>query len=239
MQSQPISNRGYTHPELLAETEWLSHWIHHPKLRLIDARQPNEYLKAHLPGAVNISGFGGIPRAENGDMAEPEEFSRLASDFGISNDMTIIVYDAPSQMMGTIAWAFLYYGHPDVRILDGGFAKWASEGRPTSDEVPDYPPAIYSPKTIDPLYCSLNHAKEAIHAPKTIFWDTRSLPEYEGTTPSGQAVSATRQGRIPGAVHLEWEELFERETRTLKPANELHTILATRGITTESEINTY
>ena len=79
MQSHPVKDRGYAHPELLAETEWLAHWIHHPKLRVIDARQPSEYLLAHLPGAINISGFGGIPRAENGDMAEPEEFSRLAS----------------------------------------------------------------------------------------------------------------------------------------------------------------
>ena len=96
MQSHPVKDRGYAHSELLAETEWLAHWIHHPKLRVIDARQPSEYLLAHLPGAINISGFGGIPRAENGDMAEPEEFSRLASAHGISNGMTVIVYDAPS-----------------------------------------------------------------------------------------------------------------------------------------------
>lgn len=74
MQSQSVNNRGYAHPELLAETDWLARWIHHRKLRVIDARDPSEYLLAHLPGAVNISGFGGIPRAENGDMAKPENF---------------------------------------------------------------------------------------------------------------------------------------------------------------------
>jgi len=239
MQSQSVNNRGYAHPELLAETDWLAHWIHHPKLRVIDARQPSEYLLAHLPGAVNISGFGGIPRAENGDMAEPKAFSRLASTIGISNDMTVIVYDAPGQMMGTVAWAFLYYGHPDVRILDGGFAKWVSEGRPTSTEVPDYPPAVFVPKTVDTLYCSLSNARKVISSPRAIFWDTRSLPEYQGAAPTGHTTSAIRQGRIPGAVHLEWGELFESETRILKPANELHSILASRGITPESEINTY
>ena len=239
MQSHPVKDRGYAHSELLAETEWLAHWIHHPKLRVIDARQPSEYLLAHLPGAINISGFGGIPRAENGDMAEPEEFSRLASAHGISNGMTVIVYDAPSQMMGTVAWAFMYYGHPDVRILDGGFAKWVSEERPISTDVPDYPPAVFVPKTVDTLYCSLSHARKAIRAPRTIFWDTRSLPEYQGDASAGQTTSAIRQGRIPGAVHLEWSELFEQETRILKPANELRTILASRGITPESEINTY
>ena len=239
MQSQSVNNRGYAHPELLAETNWLAQWIHHQELCVIDARQPSEYMLAHLPGAINISGFGGIPRAENGDMAEPEEFSRLVSGLGISNDMTVIVYDAPSQMVGTVAWAFLYYGHPDVRILDGGFAKWISEGRPTSTEVPDYPPAVFIPKAVDTLYCSLSHARKVVNAPQVIFWDTRSLPEYQGAASVGQTASAIRQGRIPGAIHLEWSELFEQETRMLKPANELRSILASRGITPECEINTY
>ena len=76
-----------------------------------------------------MDGFGNIPRAENGDMGSPAEFARLAGGLGIDNDTTVIVYDTPSQRMGMVAWAFLYYGHADVRILDGGIAKWLAEGR--------------------------------------------------------------------------------------------------------------
>ena len=43
----------------------------------------------------------------NSDMASPDEF---AGNLGISYDMTVVVYDAPSQMMGIVAWVFLYYG---------------------------------------------------------------------------------------------------------------------------------
>ena len=95
-----VAERGYAHPELLVETDWLADHLTDRNVRVIDARRPKDYGIGHIPGAVNVSGFGGIPRAENGDMAEPDEFARLAGALGISNDRTVIVYDAPSQMMG-------------------------------------------------------------------------------------------------------------------------------------------
>ena len=131
MQLLPVRDRGYTHPELLAESDWLAGRLTDPKLRVIDARQPEQYAAGHLPGAVNLSGFGGIPRAANGDMASPDEFASLAGNLGISDDMTVVIYDDSSQTMGMVAWAFLYYGHLDVRILDGGLAKWSRENRRT------------------------------------------------------------------------------------------------------------
>lgn len=127
MQPLPVGDRGYAHPELLADTEWLADRLTDSNLRVIDARQSEQYAASHLPGAVNLSGFGGIPRAANGDMARPNEFDSLARNLGISNDMTVVVYDTPSQTKGMVAWAFLYYGHRDVRLLDGGLAKWSRE----------------------------------------------------------------------------------------------------------------
>jgi len=151
--------------------------------------------------------------------------------------MTVVVYDAPSQMMGMVAWAFLYYGHLDVRILDGGLAKWSREHRPISTQVVDYPHAIFVPKPQEALYCSLNQAKSAVSQSKTVFWDTRSLEEFEGTSAGYGA--PVRLGRIPGAAHLDWSELFDQDTKTLKPAKELHVLLASRGITPDYEIDTY
>jgi len=237
MDPLPVRDRGYAHPELIAETDWLAGHLNDPKLRVIDARQPEEYAANHIPWAVNLSGFGGIPRAANQDMAGPDEFASLAGTLGIGNDMTVVVYDAPSQQMGMVAWSFLYYGHPDVRILDGGLTKWTLENRPISTEVPDYPPATFASKPQEALYCSLNQVRSAVIHPKTVFWDTRSLEEFEGTRAGfGPPV---RLGRIPGAVHLEWIELFDQDTKTLKPAEELHALLGSRGITPDREIDTY
>ena len=237
MQLIPVRDRGYAHPELLAETDWLADRLSDPKLRVIDARQPEQYATNHIPGAVNLSGFGGIPRAANGDMADPDEFAVVAGNLGISNDTTVVVYDDPSQTMGMVAWAFLYYGHLDVRLLDGGLAKWSREQRPISTEAADYPQAIFVPKPREAIYCSLDQAVIAVNEPQTVIWDTRSLEEFQGTRAGFGA--PVRLGRIPGAVHLEWSELFDEDAKTLKPAKELNALLASRGITPESEIDAY
>ncbi len=170
-------------------------------------------------------------------MASPDEFAVVAGNLGISNDMTVIVYDAPSQMMGMVAWAFLYYGHPDVRILDGGFAKWTREDRPLSAQATDYPSATFAPTPREAIYCSLDHAQSAFGQPKTVFWDTRSLGDFEGTEAGfGPPVQL---GRIPGAIHLEWTELFDQDANTLKPADALNALLTRHGITPDSEIDAY
>ena len=136
--------------------------MHDPNVRIVDARPPQQYAAGHIPGAVNLSGFGGIPRAANGDMAGPEDFARVAGSLGIGNDATVVVYDAPSQMMGMVAWAFLYYGHQDVRLLDGGYHKWTQEGRPISTQAVSYPQTIFNAKPVEAIYCSLSQAKSSV-----------------------------------------------------------------------------
>ena len=237
MQPPEIRDRGYANPGLIVDTNWLSEHLDDPNLRVIDARFPNEYAEAHLPGAVNLNGFGAIPRSEDGDMASSEVFATLVGGLGIGNKSTVVVYDTPDQRMGMVAWAFLYYGHPDVRILDGGLAKWAREGRPVSNDQVEYPSVTFVPELQDGIHCSLERAKGAVDGSKAILWDTRSLEEFEGTRAGfGPPVP---MGRIPGSIHLDWVELFDQESNTLKPAGELTALLASKGITPESEINAY
>ncbi len=132
MSNVPVHQRGYTNPQLLAETDWLAEHLDDPNVRIVDARPQQQYAAGHIPGAVNLSGTNGIPRTADGEMASPEEFNLVAGKLGIGNGATIIVYDMPNQHMGLVAWAFMYYGHQDVRLLDGGFEKWSREGRPVS-----------------------------------------------------------------------------------------------------------
>ena len=235
MPTTPLSERGYAHPELLADSEWLQAHLGDPALRLIDTRSAQLYAEGHIPGAVNLVAYGSVPRAANGDMGTPEEFERLAGQLGVSADSTVVVYDAPGAQMGAVAWAFSYYGHTDVRVLDGGYAKWTAEGRPTSTEACSYPAARFEAHFVGDIFCSLDHAKSVHGMPNTIFWDVRRPSEYDGS----EAVNNPRTGHVPGAVHLEWTELLDPETRTFKPAAELRTLLESRGITPESEIDCY
>jgi thiosulfate/3-mercaptopyruvate sulfurtransferase len=234
----PIGERGFTRPELLAESEWLQDHLGDARVRIIDARPVPQYEAGHIPGAVSLSAAGSIPRAENGDMGSPEAFERLAGSLGVGDDTTVVVYDAPSATMGMVGWAFLYFGHQDTRLLDGGFEKWSREGRPTSHEATTYPEAAFHARPAEDMYCSLESAKTSLGRSNTVFWDTRTQAEYEGTAAAG-ATGPPRLGHLPGAVHLEWTELLDPESRTVKPAAELRELLSSKGITPESEVFSY
>jgi thiosulfate/3-mercaptopyruvate sulfurtransferase len=235
MPALPVSERGYADPGLLAETDWLEAHLGDSGLRLIDTRSAALYEAGHIPGAVNLAAYGGVPRAENGDMGTPEAFGALARAMGVGADSTVVVYDAPGAQMGMVAWAFAYFGHGDVRVLDGGFEKWTAEGRATATTPGSYAPGDFEAQVVEELFCSLDHARAAHGSPNTIFWDVRRREEYEGTEP----VNNSRPGHIPGAVHLEWTELLDPETRTFKAGDELRALLSSRGITPESEIDCY
>ncbi len=160
----PIRERGYPHPELLAETDWLAGRLSDPTVRVVDARSDKGYASGHIPGAVHINGFslGGIrPEPE---MPEPEAFAQLVVGLGIDERTPVVVYEAGerSQMAGMTAWTFLYYGHPDIRYLDGGLAKWTAEGLPLSSDAPAHKPRTFAARPVEGVYCPLDQAKASV-----------------------------------------------------------------------------
>jgi thiosulfate/3-mercaptopyruvate sulfurtransferase len=233
-----VTERGYVHPELLADSEWLASQLDNPRVRIVDARGAEQYAAGHIAGALHLDGFGGIPRGANNDMAPPDAFAGVVGALGIGNDHTVVVYDTPSQRMGMVAWALLYYGHQVVRILDGGMTKWLAEERPLTTTVPAVSPNTYVARPVEALYCSLDQAKAAVDRDDFVFWDTRSREEYEGSASAGYG-TISRLGHLPGAAHLEWTNLLDPETRTLKPANELREMLAACGITPDKQVAGY
>jgi thiosulfate/3-mercaptopyruvate sulfurtransferase len=205
---------------------------------VVDARSEADYAEGHIVGAVHLDGFGsGIPRAENGDMGSPEEWAGRIGGLGIGNEDTVVVYDTPSQRMGMVAWTFLYYGHADLRILDGGVTKWLAEGRPLETRQVEQPAVTYVATPDAAVYCSLEDAKAGVERDDFVFWDTRSMNEYTGDEAGFR--SPPRPGHIPEAAHLEWTELLDPEARTLKPADELQRLLAAQGITPDKQVAGY
>ena len=234
----PVHDRGYPHPELLAETDWLASRLSDPTVRVVDARSDEDYASGHIPGAVHLSGFslGGLRAGP--EMPEPEAFAQLVGSLGIDEHTPVVVYDqGQSQMAGMTAWAFLYYGHPDLRYLDGGLTKWTAEGLPLSSDPPAHEPRTFAARPMAGVFCSLEQAKAAVDDDDAIFWDVRSLGEFEGTTQGWNP--PPRLGHLPGAIHLEWTELFDANEGTLKPATEITTLLEANGITPEAAVATY
>ncbi len=234
----PIHERGYAHPELLAETDWLAGGLSGPTVRVVDARSDAAYASGHIPGAAHLDGYslGGLRTGS--EMPEPEAFARLVGALGIDERTSVVVYDAGGPpTAGMVAWAFLYYGHPAIRLLDGGLKKWTAEGLPLSSDAPAHEPRAFAARRVDGVYCSLDQAKASVDDDGVVFWDTRSLGEFEGTKKGWNA--PPRLGHLPGAIHLEWAELFDSDNATLKPADELNTLLGAKGITPQATVVSY
>jgi thiosulfate/3-mercaptopyruvate sulfurtransferase len=122
---------GYARPELLAEPDWL--WDHRddPNLRTIDCGHAAAYDRAHIPGAVRLvreedAVAVGSPQwlkdpADRVHLLGAEGVAALAQRLGISNATTVVAYDDFNGSFATRLWWILtYYGHPAVKVLNGG-----------------------------------------------------------------------------------------------------------------------
>ena len=237
-----VRERGYPHPELLADTDWLASHLSDATVRVVDARSVEDYANGHIPGAVHINGFtlGGLRSGSK--MPKPEAFAHLVGTLEIDERTRVVVYDAGgqsqmAQMAGMTAWTFLYYGHPDIRYLDGGLTKWTAEGLPLSSDASNPEPRTFTASPVEGVYCPLDQAKNSVDDDNVVLWDVRSLGEFDGTTTGSDA--PPRLGHLPGAAHLDYTELFDADNGTLKPAAELTTLLGNIGITPQATVVTY
>ncbi len=234
----PIRERGYPHPELLAETDWLAGRLSDPTVRVVDARSDKDYASGHIPGAVHLFGFSFGGLRPGPEMPDPEAFAHLVGALGIDERTPVVIYDGGGPpTAGFVAWAFLYYGHPDTRLLDGGLTKWTAEGQALSTDAHAHEPRAFTARLEEGVYCSLDQAKASVHDDDVVFWDVRSVGEFEGTTKGWNA--PPRLGHLPGAVHLDLAELFDADNGTLKLAAELAALLGATGISPEATVATY
>ncbi len=236
--SIPVRERGYARPELLAETEWLADHLSDPAVRVVDARSDKEYAAGHIPGAVHLDGYTLRGLRTGSEMPDPEAFARMAGALGVDGHTKVVVYDADGPpTAGMVAWAFLYYGHADTCLLDGGLTKWTSEGLSLSTDPSVHEPRTFAARLDEGVFCSLAQAKASVDEDDVVFWDVRGAGEYDGTQKGWNA--PPRLGHIPGAIHLEWADLFDSDDATLKPATELNTLLGAKGITPQATVFTY
>ena len=230
--------KGYANPQLLITTSVLSDRLaaSSEPLVLVDFRPAEVFAAGHIPGAVHLDLFG-VSLIDT-DPAPLSAFlwmiGHLFASRGVAPERTVVVYDERSGMRAARAFWFLeYFGHPDVRQLDGGFGAWEREGRQVSREAVSPKSSDWTVGRSDERLATWRCLRDRLGAADVAVLDTRSDGEYCGTT-----VRAKRGGAVPGAVHIEWTRNLG-EDGAFKPAAELRQMYESVGITPDKEVISY
>src|SRR5579859_4984451 len=139
-------NKGYIHPEVLVDATWVEAHLHDPQVRLIEVDvDTTAYEQGHIPGAV---GFNWQKELQDQIVRSPlsrEHLERLLGSAGVDNTTTVVLYGDNNNWFAAWAlWILKYYGHRDVRLLNGGRVKWLADKREITTAVPSYPQTNYS-----------------------------------------------------------------------------------------------
>jgi thiosulfate/3-mercaptopyruvate sulfurtransferase len=207
---------------------------------VLDARGLLDYWRGHVPGAVRIRWWAyrdGWFRT--GRL--PDDLGRLAGQLaalGVDDRRPVVVYGRAHEGWGEegrIVWMLHYLGHPDVTLLDGGWRAWVAAGGAVSRGGGERPPgATFSPRPRAGVRATADDVARMSATGAGVVLDVRSTPEWHGE----RRYFESRGGHVPGAVHLEWTALLDREGRIDRSGGALER-LAARGVTPDRPVVVY
>ncbi|QNH01718.1 sulfurtransferase [Pseudomonas sediminis] len=230
--------------EYLVSTDWLEKNLKDPKVRIIEVSVvPGVYERGHIPGAVNFAWHSDLVDPVRRDIASQEAFQQLLRKAGVNNDSTTIIYgDNNNWFAAWGAWVFDVYGVDNVKLLDGGRAKWEAEGRQLDSRASTPTAGNVTVKAANKdLRAFLPDVLAAAEKRSdTQLVDIRSADEYNGKVfaPQGVQELAVRAGHVPGAVNVPWGQAVAADG-TFKSAEELKKVYGAVGIDGSKPIITY
>jgi thiosulfate/3-mercaptopyruvate sulfurtransferase len=218
----------YAHPEVLVSTDWLRQNLKTPNVRIVEIDvDPKLYAAGHIPGAVGWDWTTQLQDQVKRDVISKQDFEKLNSEAGIKNSDTVIIYgDASNWFAAYGFWLYKIYGHKDVRLLNGGRAKWLNEeGAPLTTEVSKVQRSDYKVGSVDGSLRAKVQEVIAASDKKAPLVDVRSPDEFTGKiiAPPGMTETAQRAGHVPGATSIPWSTAVTNEN-TFKSADELRAI---------------
>ena len=231
--------KGYANAHLLISASGLAEiaaqGASKPPL-ILDLRPAEAFAAGHLPGAVHLDLFGFS--LIDTDPAPLKAFTwmieHVLASRGVEAGTPVVVYDEHSGIRAARAFWFLeYFGHPSVRLLDGGFAAWTGGGFPIARDGAPPPASAWTGTRRQAVLATWQDVRAALDQRRAVILDARSAEEYCGTT-----VRAARGGAIPGAVHIEWTRNLGADG-AFKPAAELRRMYDEAGVTPDREVITY
>ena len=213
---------------------------------VIDARAEKEYKSGHVPGAINITWqmlSNMAPKQGEtgwGVILGKEELGAKLGSFGIDGTKDIIVYNDPKGLgeEGRVFWMLKVAGIENVKMMNGGYPAWTELKGETSKEVPTITPVQFVIENYDSArIATTEDVKAGLGKVKLI--DTRSPEEYKGESNHGENYKGEKAlGRIPGAIHLQYSDLYNVDG-TIKSIADLQGTFTALGLQPEDEIITY
>ncbi|HTK57752.1 MAG TPA: sulfurtransferase [Sphingomicrobium sp.] len=211
----------------LVTTDWLERNLDEPDIAIVDCsaflptdgRDPAaEFAEAHIPGArfLDINQVADRANPVPHMLPSAAEFGRAMTELGVGRDDRIIVYDNSPLRTAARGWfMFRHFGAERVAILDGGFQKWQSEGRPVEGGEARPREARFDAREVDSEVVSKDELLAGIGIP---ILDARGKARFEGSEPDPRPNVGA--GHIPGSKNLPFASLY-REDGTLKSDQEL------------------
>ena len=235
----------YAHPDKLVSTDWLAEHLDDRDVVVVESDEDVLlYDTGHIPGAVKIDWHMDLNDPVTRDYLDAEKFAELMSAKGISRDTTVVFYGDNFNWWAAYAlWVFTLFGHPDVRLLDGGRKKWIDEGRPLTRDVPDRPRTDYPvvERNDAPIRAFRDEVMSHVEAGGRLV-DVRSPQEYSGELlhmPDYPQEGSLRGGHIPGAASVPWKRAAN-DDGTFKDVDELKAIYEKeQGLSSDDEVVAY
>ena len=229
-------DKKYTRETLLTTPGELRKKLGSPDLCLIDVRPAEQFARGHIPGAVHFDLFGLslVDTSEAPLKAFMYMIHHVLELRGVSESKEVVFYDENSGMRAARGlWFLEYFGHPNARMLDGGFGAWQAAAGPVTTEAVAPKAATFKTNERREVLATANDVLSSLNKKEICILDTRSKGEYLGTQ-----VRAARGGAVPGAIHIEWTDNLDPAGK-FKADAELEAMYHNAGITSEKEVVSY
>jgi thiosulfate/3-mercaptopyruvate sulfurtransferase len=229
--------------DVLVETSWVAQHLHSPSVRIVEVDEnPDLYAEAHIPGAIGFDWRKDLQDPVRRDFLDADAFAALLGSHGVGNDHTVVLYgDRNNWFAAYTYWYLKYYGHDDVKLMNGPREKWISEGRETTSDVPSHPAATFTAKAGDDAIRAKRDEVLGALGDSEVLVDVRSPQEFSGeliAMAGYEQEGAQRGGHIPGAKSIPWAQAV-REDGTFKSADELSELYGGKGVLSGDPIIAY
>jgi thiosulfate/3-mercaptopyruvate sulfurtransferase len=229
---------AYVHPEYLVEADWLAghlgdpglvaldctvHLIPDPKITYTVKSGLEDFEKGHIPGAqfldlqADLSDNSGTKLRFM--LPPPHEFAAAMRRFGVGDNSRIVTYSTANPQWATrVWWVLRVYGFDNAAVLNGGFQKWAKEGRAVeTGPAKSRPAGSFTERAPKPLMADKNDVLAAIGDGAVCTINALQAPQHAGS--GGNTYG--RPGRIAGSVNVPTVGLVDPADNTFLPPDRM------------------